>query len=213
MNPYARPSWQLVRQLGADLFVVLWTVCWVWIAGKVRTAVAKVADPARAIADTGGGLGKNFTDAGDQVARVPGVGDGLRAPFDAAAGSVQQLVGQARDQVAAIEQLSVVLQVLVIVIPVSIVVAIWLPQRIRFAITKASSARFVDTGADLDLFALRAMANQPLSRLARISDDPVADWQAGDREVIDRLADLELRACGLKAPTRVRRAALAEADD
>lgn len=204
MNPYARPSWQLARQLGADLFVVLWTICWIVIAGKVRDAVLRVADPARAIADTGAGLGRNFTDAGDQVARVPGVGDDLRGPFDSAAGSVDQLVGQARDQVAAIEHLSVALQVLVIVIPVSILIAIWLPGRIRFALVKASSARFVDSGADLDLFALRAMANQPLGRLARISDDPVADWRAGDRDVIDRLADLELRRSGLRAPERAR---------
>lgn len=204
MNPYARPSWQLARQLGADLFVVLWTICWIVVAGKVRDAVLRVADPARAIAETGTGLGRNFTDAGDQVARVPGVGDDLRGPFDSAAGSVNQLVGQARDQVAAIEHLSVALQVLVIVIPVSIVIAIWLPGRIRFTLAKASSARFVDSGADLDLFALRAMANQPLGRLARISDDPVADWRAGDRDVIDRLADLELRRSGLRAPGRVR---------
>ena len=91
--------------------------------------------------------------------------------------------------------------------------ASYLPSRIRFVRRATAGRRFLDSTADLDLFALRAMANQPLSRLARISDDPVADWQAGDREVIDRLADLELRACGLKAPTRVRRAALAEADD
>lgn len=203
MIAYARPSWQLVRQLGADLFVLLWTVLWVVVAGRVRTRVSAVADPARALADTGVSLGGNFTDAGDQVSRVPGIGDELRGPFDGAARSMEQFVTQARDQVVAIEQLSVVLQVLVIAIPVSIVVAIWLPARIRFALVKVSSARFVDSGADLDLFALRAMANQPLGRLARISEDPVSDWRAGDRQVIDRLADLELRRSGLRAPKQL----------
>ena len=41
---------------------------------------------------------------------------------------------------------------------------------------------------DLDLFALRAMANQPMHVLAAISDDPVRAWRSGDRRVIDALA-------------------------
>jgi hypothetical protein len=44
------------------------------------------------------------------------------------------------------------------------------------------------------------MANQPMNRLAKISDDPVAAWREGDSEVIARLADLELRSTGLRAP-------------
>jgi hypothetical protein len=63
---------------------------------------------------------------------------------------------------------------------------------------------FLDTLADLDLFALRAMAAQPLYVLAEISDDPVTAWRSGDREVINKLAELELRRDGLRLPDTLR---------
>ena len=53
---------------------------------------------------------------------------------------------------------------------------------------------------DLDLFALRALARQPMHRLAKISDDPAGAWRRGDPEVVRRLAVLELREVGLKPP-------------
>jgi hypothetical protein len=50
------------------------------------------------------------------------------------------------------------------------------------------------------------MATQPMPVLARISDDPVAAWRAGDRAVITRLAEVELRRAGLLLPDRLRTA-------
>nr|MBA2464268.1 hypothetical protein [Nocardioidaceae bacterium] len=58
-------------------------------------------------------------------------------------------------------------------------------------------------GHDLDLFALRAMAHQPLHRLARISEDPAGAWRARDTDVVRALAELELRDAGL-TPPRIR---------
>ena len=52
--------------------------------------------------------------------------------------------------------------------------------------------------ADLDLFALRALANRPLPRLTEISPDPVEAWRRGDSEVVRALAALELRSIGLR---------------
>ena len=46
--------------------------------------------------------------------------------------------------------------------------------------------RFVDGPADLELFALRAMNNQPLHVLARVTDDPVGALRRGDEAVITR---------------------------
>jgi hypothetical protein len=60
--------------------------------------------------------------------------------------------------------------------------------------------RFLDSAADLDLFALRAMAHQPLHVLAGVSDDPAAAWRRQDPEVVRRLAALELKAAGLAPP-------------
>jgi hypothetical protein len=63
-----------------------------------------------------------------------------------------------------------------------------------------AAQRFVDGPADLEVFALRAIAHQPLHVLARVSDDPMTALRERDRVVIARLADLELRASGLTAP-------------
>ena len=40
----------------------------------------------------------------------------------------------------------------------------------------------------------------PVHLLARVSDDPVGAWRAGDRDTIRRLALLELREVGLRPP-------------
>ena len=85
--------------------------------------------------------------------------------------------------------------------PGRLLVAVWLPRRIRFYRLAKAAQHFLDEGADLDLFALRAMATQPMHVLAGISRDPVAAWRAGDRSVIDRLAEVELRRSGLRMPT------------
>jgi hypothetical protein len=44
------------------------------------------------------------------------------------------------------------------------------------------------------------MTNQPLHVLARVSDDPAGGWRDRDPDVVQRLAELELKDCGLRAP-------------
>ena len=69
-----------------------------------------------------------------------------------------------------------------------------MPRRVRFVLQASAGSevhRLVT--ADLELFALRAMANQPMHRLARVSADPVRAWREGDPDVVRRLAMLELR--------------------
>ena len=54
---------------------------------------------------------------------------------------------------------------------------VWLPRRIRFVRRARPRSASSTRSADLDLFALRAMANQPMHVLAAISDDPVRAWR------------------------------------
>ena len=82
--------------------------------------------------------------------------------------------------------------------------AFWLPRRIRFYRQARASQVFLDALPDLDLFALRAMAAQPLYVLAEISDDPVTAWRSGDRAVINQLAEIELKRNGLRMPDTLR---------
>jgi hypothetical protein len=195
----ARPG-RLAGQIFGDLFVLGWAVVWGGIGIFVNQMIAVLAIPARETARTASKLMDNMRDAGEQAARVPGVGEDLRRPFDAASVTLTNLIASANDQVASIERLALIGGWVVFGIPVAIVVALWLPRRVRFYRQARASQVFLDSTADLDLFALRAMASQPLYVLAAVSDDPVKAWLAGDRQVIDALAAIELRRNGLRLP-------------
>lgn len=200
MAIYARRPMRLLAQLGADLFVLGWGITW-WFIGRFTDATIRtVAAPARNTAEAADGVVEDLRSAAEQAGRVPGVGDGIRSPLDGAAGQVEAIAEAAREQVQSIERLAGVTGWLVFLIPVTVLVAIWLPQRIRFIVRARAAQRFIDSRADLDLFALRAMANQPMHRLAKVSGDPVAAWRDGDRSVIDQLARMELRRAGLRPP-------------
>ena len=202
MRIYAQRRGQLASQLAGDLAVLVWTVVWAVVGFAVSGAVAALAGPARETARTARDLAAQFGDAATGAAQVPGLGEQLRRPFDAASGSLGDLVATADRQAATIERLATVSGWLVFGIPVATVLVVWLPRRVRFVRRARAAQRFIDGAADLDLFALRAMANQPMHVLAAISDDPVRAWRSGDRRVIDALADVELRQVGLSMPPR-----------
>ncbi|GAB3703060.1 hypothetical protein [Mariniluteicoccus flavus] len=203
MGFYARPSWQLVRQITADAFMVAWAVLWWQVSRFVDGSILALATPARETAEAADRLRGDFATAGQRAGDVPLVGGELRKPFESAAGSMADVATAAGQQVQTIEQVATLVGLLVVAIPVSLAVAVWLPRRLRFRSESVAARGFIDAQADLDLFALRAMANQPMHLLAGVSDDPVADWRAGDRDVIRALADLELRRSGLRLPPGV----------
>lgn len=205
MSWYARPSLRLLGQLTADVFVVSWTVAWAFIAMAVRETIAVLAEPALLTARSAQRLADETRKGADTVGDVPGVGDKLRAPFEAMADRLNDLVAAAGTQAQQVQEVATLMGWLMFLLPVVLVVALWLPVRLRFARRAAVARRYIDSGADLDLFALRAMANQPMHLLAKVSDDPVDDWRRGDRGVITALADLELRSSGLSLPRSVRK--------
>jgi hypothetical protein len=200
MGIYAQRPSRLVAQVLGDLFVLVWALAWGLIGVFVRQSIAVLAGPARETAQTAARLAGNLTDAAGQAERVPGVGDDLRRPFDAASRTLGQLISAANHQVDSIERLALLMGWLVFLIPVTVLVAFWLPRRVRFFRRARAAQHFIDSSADLDLFALRAMATQPMHVLAAVSDDPVRAWRSGDQAVINRLADLELRASGQRMP-------------
>lgn len=200
MSFYARRPWRLLGQVTADLFMIGWIVLW-WFAGRAtERTVNAIATPARSTGEAARSLSDQVRSAADQAGRVPGLGGDLRRPFDEAAGSLQGVIAAADQQVISIERTGWLLGWLVFLIPVLVLLIIWLPARIRFFLRARAAQRFLDAQADLDLFALRAMVAQPMHVIAKISDDPVAAWRRGDREVINALAEVELRRSGLRPP-------------
>lgn len=200
MKLYSDVPVQRFGQVVGDLVLA----AWVWACVELGLLVYKVTDalgaPGRKAAEAGDGLAGDLRRMSEPIGKVPAVGDQLRAPIDGAAGAAGKLAQAGRDQAHAVEQLAYVLAAVTIGVPVLFAVLIWVPRRIRFARRATAAQRFIDNAADLDLFALRAMANQPMHKLAKISADPVTAWRDGDREVVRALATLELRATGLKPP-------------
>ncbi len=197
---YAQRRSRMLVQLAVDLSVVVWVVIW-WVVGRTtERTVDAIATPARSSAAAARDLRDHLREAAEQTGRIPGLGAELRKPFDGAMTSLQDVIDAADQQVASVERTGLLLGWLVFLIPVLIVLLVWLPARIRFFLRARAARRFLDAQADLDLFALRAMVAQPMHVIARISDDPVAAWRRGDRDVIRALAAIELRQSGLNPP-------------
>jgi hypothetical protein len=200
MRFYADTSVRRTAQIAGDLGVVLWVWFWIEIAHQVHDATLKLATPGHKIDSSATDLAGRLRDAGRSVAGVPLVGDSVRAPFDRAGGAASGLADAGQQQVAAVGSLAHWLGLAVALIPILVLMWVYLPPRIRFVRRATAGQRYLDSGADLDLFALRAMAHQPLHVLAGIDTDPAGAWRRGDREVVGRLARLELRSVGLRPP-------------
>jgi hypothetical protein len=197
---YADGQVRRTRQVAGDLLVVLWVVVWVRLARVVHDATLGLATPGREIQAAGGGLAARLRDAGSAVDDVPLVGDKVRSPFEGAGRAADQIASAGASQVEAVQHLAFWLGITVAVVPVLVVLALWAPARWRFVRQATAGQRLLDSSGDLELFALRAMARQPVHRLARISTDPVAAWRAGDPAVVRALATLELEDVGLRPP-------------
>ncbi len=200
MKFYANAPGHQARQVLGDLLLVVWIAVWVKLALVVREATLALAAPGEQIEAAGTGLADRLRDAGSTVGGLPLVGDEARAPFDGAGDAADKIAAAGAAQVEAVHTLAFWLGITIAAVPILIVLAVYAPLRLRFIRRATAGARFVDSAADLDLFALRAMSNQPLHRLARISDDPARAWREGDPAVVRALAALELREVGLPPP-------------
>jgi hypothetical protein len=201
MKLYADTSVRRTLQIVGDLAVVVWVWVWIEISDKVHDSTLKLATPGRKIDASASDLASRLRDAGESVAKVPLVGDDVRTPFDGAGKAASGLSDAGQQQVAAVGSLAHWLGLAVALIPILVLLWFYLPQRIAFVRRATAGQRFLDQGADLDLFALRAMAHQPLHVLAKVAADPAGAWRRGDPRVVDELALLELRAVGLRPPT------------
>jgi hypothetical protein len=190
-----------LRQFVTDLLIVVWIGFWIWAATMVYSTVLKLAVPGQKIEGAGEGMSGGLSDAGDKVDNIPAVGDALASPLDRAAGAAESLADAGRAQQEAVHNLAITLVVLLLIVPLALVLFVWLPMRVRW-IRRASFATALRRGrGGRDLLALRALANQPLRRLAALAPDPASAWRDGDDSIVDSLARLELRTLGLRGGT------------
>ena len=200
MKLYADTPTRRARQLVADVLILLWVGFWVYAGRQVHDLVTALRSPADSITSAGQSVSDALTGAGEQAQEIPFVGDQLRTWLTQAAGSGTTLQEAGTSMGESVDQLALALGLATALGPIAIVVAVWLYLRISFVRAATDAQRFIDAGEDLDLFALRAMARQPMRALAKISDDPAGAWRRQDRDVIRRLAVLELKDQGLRPP-------------
>ncbi len=200
MKLYADTPVHRTRQILGDVLLVAWIALWVKLALVVHDATLRLATPGEQLADSASGMARSLRDAGDKVGGVPLVGDDIRAPFQGAGDAADRIAAAGTAQAEAVAQLAFWLALALALIPIALALAAFVPVRVAFVRDATAGQRFVDSSADLDLFALRAMAHQPLHRLATVSDDPVRAWRDANSSVLRDLAALELRDHGLRLP-------------
>lgn len=200
MVVYAASPARRSRQVLADVLALVWVVAMVWVGRLVHRLTLHLGDPGRQLQQAGRDISRSLQGAADQVAGLPLVGDGVRGPLTQAASSTLGLVRAGQDLQTAVARVALLLGVLTAGLPILIMLALWLPARVRFIRRASAAQRFVDGDPDLDLFALRAMANQPMHVLAAISSDPAGAWRRGEPDVVRSLAVLELHSVGLRPP-------------
>lgn len=197
---YAQTPGRRAAQVLGDVLLVAWIWTWVWVGGAVRDATMALAEPGRRLESGAGDVAGNLREAGRGAAEVPFVGEQLSRPFEAAGDAAGAIADAGRRQVEVVTDLAQLLGLVVTAVPVLLAILLWLPPRLRFVRRAAAARRFLDSDADMRLFALRAMANQPMHRLARVTDDPVGAWRADDLPTVRALARLELTDVGLRPP-------------
>jgi hypothetical protein len=196
---YAETAGLRVRQLAGDLAVVAWTAAWVAAGLALYRLVEKLAVPGARVEQAGSNFAADVAEIQRTVGRLPVVGGQLQDPFGRLSGVGRTLAEAGVAQQEVVRQLALWLGVVVAAVPVVALLLTWLPRRVTWVREAGAASRLRLGGADLELFAIRAVANRPLRQLHRVSPDPAGDLRAGEFQA---LADLELRALGLRAPPR-----------
>ncbi|MCS0604386.1 hypothetical protein NX794_24695 [Streptomyces sp. LP11] len=200
MRLYAQTRARRTRQVLADLLAVALLIAVVAFALTVRDALLSLAEPGRRAQSAGDDLVGGLDAAADTASGVPLIGGALKKPLQAAAAagddlsdagqSLQHFVGQVADLTA----------LALVVFPVVLVLALWLPPRLYWIRHSAATRRLRDAPGGADLLALRALSGSPRA-LAAVPAPPggLADaWRRRDRRVIAELAEVALGRAGLR---------------
>lgn len=204
MKLYADSPGRRASQLASDALVLAWVLLCVVLGRVVHDAVLTMLAPAQQVQSAGSSFGRAMRQAQEAVTGVPLVGGELAKPFDQAAGAGASVSDAGRRLGEAVSHLATLLGTLTTLLPAVLVVSLWLVMRLRFARRAGQAQRLLGAGADpvlLDLLALRAITRQPITKLTAISPDPAGAWRSGNRRIVAELASLELRDCGVRAPT------------
>lgn len=198
LRPYASNPARRIRQVTADVLVVVLLAVLAWLAVQVHDAVEGLAGPGEDLVAAGQGLRDNLGEASDVAGGVPVVGEELQAPIEQASEAALTVEEAGARQVEAARTAADWLGWAVFLLPGLALLAVWLPRRWMYASLAGRTQRVASSVEGADLLALRALTRQPLSRLESVSRSPAEDWRRGDAGTIAMLARLELDDLGLR---------------
>jgi len=196
---YAETAGLRARQLLGDLGVLAWTAVSVAAGLTLYRLVEKLAVPGARVEQAGSNFAGDVAEIQQKVGRLPVVGNELQGPFGRLSGVGRTLADAGATQQEVVHQLALWLGVVVAAVPIVVLLLVWLPRRVAWAREAGAASRLRLDGADLELFAIRAVANRSLRELHRVTPDPAGALRAGEYQP---LADLELRALGLRPQPR-----------
>jgi len=198
MQLYADHPPRRARQLTADVIALIFIVGWIALGVWVYQLIAALQQLGVQMQEAGAGFRSTMVELGDTLGSVPLIGSGIRVPFDGAsdAGAALESAGQSQQDTVLATAAGV--GIFIAVVPVLLIVLVWLLPRLRFARRATEAKRLLSAPGGTDLLALRALATQDLTKLTEVSADPASAWRAGDRAVVARLAQLQLRSLGVR---------------
>lgn len=194
---YSRRPGQLLRQAVGDLLAMAWTVAWVFVGRLVYGLVDALTTPAKALGDAGAQYRQSVEEASQRVGDVPLVGSQIAEALRSVAVPGGTVSERAHDAADTLHQLAWALGLTTSLTPIILFVGPWLLLRWRFAARARAARQLSRSPMGIELLALRALTRRPMAQLTAGGADLTGGWRRGDLPTMRRLADLELRACGL----------------
>ena len=198
MKLYSDFAGRRAGQIAGDIAALGVLILGIVLAVTIHNAIAAFRSIGRDVTQSGSDFSSTMNDIGRQLGGVPLIGGSIKAPFDAASGAGSTLSQAGTNWQNGVERLAMLVGWTVALLVVLVVLAGWVRPRLVGALRRGAIARLATRSADLELLAFRALATRPAREVAGVAASPVAAWRRGDPEVVRALAELELRASGVR---------------
>lgn len=196
---YAELPGRWLRQLLIDLIVVCWVVFWVWLAVHVHGGIVHATGPGAGLVNAGTGLRDTFQSAAHDADGIPLIGHQLASSLGAGTNAGTRLVDAGNGEVQQVRQLAFWTAFALVAGPLALVLSVWLPLRVRYALQAGFVRAMVRAGQHGDLLALRALTSLSPRWLLSLGPGLAEGWRAGDEDVTDVLMRAECARLGLRA--------------
>jgi hypothetical protein len=200
MKLYSDYAGHRSRQILFDVVALAAMAAWAWLGYTLYSLVMQLAEFGVQMQESGAGFKTTMTDVSDTLSGIWLIGDGIKAPFDAASDAGATLESAGIAQQDAVHQLALGLGIGIAVLPIVTILIFWLVPRVRFAVRAGTAKALLSSPASVDLLALRALSKQKIGAIGAIDPDAAGAWRRGDPEIVRKLAALELKSSGVRLP-------------